>query len=217
MTAYELMIKTNHHLLQGGTLTNAQKAGIARQLLAARSDERTKQSFYKGVRYPGNVDTNGRGGMYPAYFIPPYNGGKKLQTVIPMSPKTHILSANAYELEILRLLFLFAPDDPTVKDMVSGTLERLQATCFGNGCAAGECFHSALPVLRFLAAAAPGETAWINTLIAFFDGHIDEKLKAKKCGNSVLRYYRLCLSELPNGIAAPEIQKFEQHFEIKLI
>jgi len=37
MTAYELMIKTNHHLIKGGKLTDAQKATIARQLLAARS------------------------------------------------------------------------------------------------------------------------------------------------------------------------------------
>ena len=212
MTAYDLMIKTNHHLLRGGTLTDAQKAGIARQLLAARSDERTRQNFYRGVRYPGNADANGGGRMYPAYFIPPYNGGKKLQTVVPMSPKTHILSANAYELEIIRLLHLFAPGDPAVKSMVNGTLGRLRTTCFGNGCAAGECFHSALPVLRFLAAAAPGETAWINKLIAFLNEHIDEKLKAKKCNNGVLRYYRLCLSELPNGIAAPEIEKMQAAF-----
>jgi len=196
MTAYDLMIKTNHHLLQGGALTDAQKAGIARQLLAARSDERTKQSFYRGVRYPGNVDANGEGRMYPGYFIPAYNGGKKLQTVVPMSPKTHILSANAYELEIIRLLHLFAPGDPVVQDMVKGTLARLRTTCFANGCPQGECFHAALPVLRFLAAAAPDETAWINKLIAFINAHIAEKLNAKKCNNGVLRYYRLCLSEL---------------------
>ena len=202
MTAYGLMIKTNEHLLRGGTLTEAQKANIARRLLAARSDERAKQSFYRGVRYPGNVDANGQGRIYPAYFIPPYNEGKKLQTVIPMSPKTHILSANAYELEILRLLHLFAPEEPIVKDMVRGTLERLRTTCFGNGCPQGECFHASLPVLRYLAAAAPGETVWMRKLIAFFNEHIDEKLKTKKCGNGVARYYQLCLAELPAEINA---------------
>ena len=49
MTAYELMIKTNHHIIKDGELTDAQKANIVRQLLAARSDERTKQNFYKAV------------------------------------------------------------------------------------------------------------------------------------------------------------------------
>jgi hypothetical protein len=62
---------------------------------------KAKQRFYIGVRYPGNTDKNGSGRMYPEYFIPPYNDGKKYQTLIPMSPKTHILSANSYELEII--------------------------------------------------------------------------------------------------------------------
>ena len=38
MTAYELMIKTNHHLIRGGELTDAQKANITRQLLTAKID-----------------------------------------------------------------------------------------------------------------------------------------------------------------------------------
>lgn len=107
MTPYELMIKTNHHLIKGGELIESQKANIVRQLLAAQNDERTKQSFYKGVKYPGNADKNGGGHMYPLYFIPPYNDNKKYQTVIPISPKTHILSANSYELEIIRFPYNF--------------------------------------------------------------------------------------------------------------
>jgi len=115
-----------------------------------------------------------------------------LQTVIPMSPKTHILSANAYELEIIRLLHLFAPEDTAVREIVRGTLERLKAACFGNGCEKGECFHAALPVLRFLAAAAPGETEWIAKLISFFHAHFDDQ----KRHSGVLQYFNLCLSEL---------------------
>jgi len=179
MTAYELMIKTNHHLIRGGELSAAQKAAIVPRLLAARSDEQA---------IPNTFQSN----MYPAYFIPPYNNGKKLQTVIPMSPKTHILSANAYELEIIRLLYLFAPEDTVVREIVRGTLERLKVTCFGNGCEKGECFHAALPVLRFLAAAAPGETEWIAKLISFFHAHFDDQ----KRHSGVMRYFNLCLSEL---------------------
>jgi len=176
------MIQTNQSLMQGVELTDAQKVDIIRQLLAARSDERTKQRYHKSLSLP----------MYPAYFIPPYNGGKKLQTVVPMSPKTHILSANAYELETLRLLALFAPENHAVKDMVSGTLKRLKATCFGNGCPAGECFHTALPVLRFLIAAAPGETEWIQKLISFINEHFNDQ----KRHGGVKKYLNLCLSEL---------------------
>ncbi|GHU38340.1 hypothetical protein FACS1894105_12130 [Clostridia bacterium] len=212
MTAHELMIKTNHHLIKGGTLTGSQKSNIVNQLLAARSDERTKQSFYKGVKYPGNVDKDGGGHMYPIYFIPPYNGNKKYQTVIPMSPKTHILSANSYELEIIRLLHLFAPEDTVIGDMVTKSLARLKTTCYGyHDCAIGECFHSALIVLRFLAAVAPGETEWIAQLLRFFNRHLEEKLamRGKGIHGNVLWYYWLCLSELPFELAAPEIDKYK--------
>jgi len=212
MTAYELMIKTNHYLIKGGDLTAAQKENIVRQLIAVQSDERTKQSFYKGVKYPGNADKNGTGHMYPMYFIPPYNDNKKHQTVIPMSPKTHILSANSYELEIIRLLFWFAPETPDVKDMTQKTLARLKTTCYGyNDCAVGECFHTALIVLRFLAATAPDDAEWINKLIAFFKRHIDEKLalRGKGVHGNVLWYYWLCLSELPLKLAEQEVQRYK--------
>ena len=212
MTPHELMVKTNHYLIKGGELTEPQKANIVGQFLAVRSDERAKQSFYKGVKYPNNVDKNGTGHMYPIYFIPPYNANKKYQTVIPMSPKTHILSANSYELEIIRLLFLFAPDEPTVQDMVKKSLERLKTTCYGyHDCAIGECFHTALIVLRFLATTNPEDTAWINKLLAFFNRHMDEKLllRGKGIHGNVLWYYWLCLSELPFELAAPEISRYK--------
>lgn len=211
MTTYEMMIKTNHYLIKGSELTDSQKENIVRQLLAAQSDERTKQSFYNGVKLPNNIDGDGRR-MYPIFYIPPYNDGKKLQTVIPLTPKTHILSANSYELEIIRLLYLFAPDEPVVKDMVKKTLERLKTTCFGyQDCAIGECFHSALIVLRFLATTAPEDIEWIKNLIKFFNKHIDEKLmlRGKGVHGNVLWYYWLCLSELPIEIAEPEIVKYK--------
>jgi len=202
MNTYELMLKTNHHLIKNGELTKAQKENIVSQFLSAKSDERAKQSFHKTM---GGV-------MYPLYYIPPFNSGKKLQTVIPMSPKTHILSANAYELEILRLLALFAPDNPDVKVLVKQTLGRLKQTCFGyQDCSVGECFHAALIVLRFLAAAAPDETDWLSKLIAFFKRHMDEKLtlRGKSIHGNVLWYYWLCLSELPFEIAKPEILRYK--------
>ena len=171
------------------------------------------QSFYKGVKYPGNADKNGTGHMYPIYFIPPYNDNKKYQTVIPMSPKTHILSTNSYELEIIRLLYMFAPDNPDIKDMVQKTLVRLKTTCYGyNDCAVGECFHTALIVLRFIAATVPDDTEWIKKLLSFFKRYMDEKLtlKGKGVHGNVLWYYWLCLSELPMEFAESEIQRYKE-------
>jgi len=219
MTAYELMIKTNHHLIKNRELTNAQKANIVCQLLAAQSDERTRQNFYKGVKYPGNADKNGTGHMYPLFFIPPYNDNKKYQTVIPMSPKTHILSANSYELEIIRLLYMFAPDDPDVRDMVQKTLARLKTTCYGyHECAVGECFHTALIVLRFISMTAPNDTEWIGKLLSFFKRHMDDKLalRGKGVHGNVLWYYWLCLSELPLSPAEPEIGRYKDKIIIQL-
>ncbi|MCL1859187.1 MAG: hypothetical protein FWF92_08125 [Oscillospiraceae bacterium] len=191
MNPYELMINTNNYLIKGGELTESQKNNIVNQFLNARSDERTKQNFHKSMG----------GAMYPQYFIPPYNNGKKFQTVIPMSPKTHILSANAYELEILRLLALFAPDNSEVKDMIEKTLARLKKTCFGyQSCHIGECFHSGLIVLRFLAAVRPDDTAWIKKLIALYKNHAGDT----KRHSGVQKYYMLCLSELPEEFADPE-------------
>ena len=210
MTPYELMIKTNHYLIQGGVLSASQKANITNQFLSNRSSGQAAEKFYAGVKYPNNIDAEKRR-MYPIFFIPPYNDGKKLQTVIPLSPKTHILSANAYELEIIRLLYLFAPDHTIVQGMVTKTLERLKTTCFGyQDCAVGECFHSALIVLRFLAAAAPAEREWISKLLAFFKRHMEEKLlhRGKGIHSNVLWYYWLCLSELPLPLAEPEILRY---------
>jgi hypothetical protein len=211
MNAHELMIKTNHYLIKGGQLTDAQKANIVRQLLSARSDEATKQRFYKGVRYPGNADKTGGGHMYPVFFITPYNGGKKLQTVIPMSPGTHILAANSYELEIIRLLHMFAPENPEVRTMVKESLRRLKTTCYGyHDCAVGECFHSAFIVLRFVAATDPSDGEWIGKLIRFARKNLDDKMASKYVHGNVMWYYWLCLSELPIEFAKPEIEKYKE-------
>ena len=214
MTAHELMIKTNHYLIKGGMLTDSQKVNIVRQLLAARSDDRIKKSFYKNMNYQNNTDKDGNiVGTYPAFYIPPYNDNKKLQTVIPMSPKTHILASNAYELDIIRLLYLFAPKHPGIIDIVIKTFKRLENSCPGGDCCQGECFHSSLPVLRFFAVAALHDTAWIKRLISKINNHIDDK---QKCNGGTIGYYWLCLSELPLEIAEPELLRYKNDLIARL-
>ena len=214
MTAYELTIKTNHHLIKGGGLTDVQKANVVRQLLAARSDEKAKKHFYKGMNYQNNIDKNGDViGTYPGYYIPPYNNGRKLQTVIPMSPKTQILASNAYELDILRLLYLFAPERPDVKEMAEGTFKRLKNSCPGGDCFQGECFHSSLPVLRFFAAAKTNDKQWIKRLVVKIGKHIDDK---RKCNGGTVGYYWLCLSELPLDVAEPELLRYKDAMYARL-
>ena len=193
MTAYDLMIKTNHHLIKGGQLTDAHKVNITRQLFAARHDGRRRPKFMQD-------DPN----MYPQFFIPPFNDGKKLQTVIPMSPKTQILSANSYELEIIRLLHMFAQNNSNVAHMVSETIARLKRTCFGyKNCIVGECFESGILTLRFLSTVAPGQTNWIQKQVELFNSHYADKRRH----SGVLKYFWLCLSEMPADIAKPEIAR----------
>ena len=205
MTAYELMLKTNYHLIKDGVLTDAQKHNIVDLFLAARSTPDQTQQFYIGVKFPDNFDSTGRH-MYPVYFIPPYNDGKKLKTLLKQTPKTHIFSANMYELEILRLLYLLSPNNAEIKKMVTKTLERLKTTCFGymdDG--VGECFDTSLVVLRFLATVAPEETEWIQSRIDNYNRHYPQKKRPWFC----VWYYWLCLSELNFEIAKPQVDKYK--------
>jgi hypothetical protein len=193
MTTYsvhELMLKTNHHLIKGGELTDAHKKNIVGQLLAARSTPNVKRW----------------GSMYPLFYIPPDRNKKKYQTVIPMSPKTEILSQNSYELEIIRLLHLFDGQHDDVCHMKEETLKRLKKTCFGyEGCSTGECFESGLVTLRFLSAVSPTQREWIGKQISVFNGCYFNK----KRHSGVLRYFWLCLSEMPFDIAEPEIRRYK--------
>jgi hypothetical protein len=206
------MLNTDRYLIKGGILTDPQKANIVRQLLSAQSDDWKKHSFYSGVKFPNNID-NVKRRMYPEFFIPPLNDGKKLKTLFNQTPKTQILSANNYELEILRLLILLAPDNSDVQFMQTRTLERLKTTCFGNADdGLGECFDTSLVVLRFLSTAAPEDLTWIKSRMDNYNRHAAEK---KRPWYS-LWYYWLCLSEIPFSLAESEIRKYKDEILTRL-
>lgn len=197
MTSYECMIKVNHELIKGREIDTEQKNIIVSQFLSDRSTSEQAKSF-----------------MYPMFFIPPHEDGKKFKTILGQTPKTQIFSANMYELEILRLLYLFAPENVEVKNMISGTLERLKTTCFGymdDG--VGECFDTSLIVLRFLVAVAQEEMEWIMSRMENYNRHFGDK---KRPWFSEW-YYWLCLSEMPFDIAYPEIEKYKDEIRNRLI
>lgn len=201
---YSITLDIDRRLICGKPLESGERRSLAAILLSARSTPSQASRFYEGVHFPGNTDKAGRR-MYPEFFIPPYNGGKKLQSVLGQTPKTHIFSANMYELDILRLLSRFAPGDPKVTDMIARTVNRLRTTCFAaldDG--VGECFDTGLVALRFLANCAPGETGWMRRRIESFHHHYNEK----KRPYYPLWYYWLCLSELPDELALPEISLY---------
>jgi len=188
MAAYELMIKTNYQLIRGKTYNDAEGADIVKKLRAGRLTDGRKRTF-------SNPN------WYPDFYIPPHNNGKRLQTVIPISPKTYIVSDNAYEFEIIRLLHLFQPGDET-SSMIESTLNRLKQTCFGyEGCHYAECFEAGLTVLRFLSFAAVDDRDWVNKQISVYNNHFADNRRH----SGVQKYYWWVLSELPLDIAEPEI------------
>lgn len=199
------MIKTNHQLIKDENLTDKQKANIVSLLLSARRTPEQANKFYIGVKFPNNIDNSGRR-MYPIFYVPPYNYGKKLKTIFNQTPKTHILSANMYELEVLRLLYLFAPDNDNVQQMVNETLKRLKTTCYGyQDDGLGECFDASIVVLRFISAVAQNEEEWIKSRVENYNNHVHDK---KRSWHSEW-YFWLCLSEMPFEISKPEIEKYK--------
>ena len=203
--AHALMIKTNHYLIKGGELTQQHKATITSKLLAAKSTPQDATRRFAKIK--------GRErDMYPFSYVLPYNGGEKPVTILNQRPKTQILSMNSYELEILRLLCLFAPNDPAVQEMTGKTIRRLKNTCFGGkGCSTGECYDAGLVTLRFAATAAPKDIGWMANLVSTYNGSALKRKRSRYYGHDYLHYYSwyywLCLSELPQHLAEPEIAR----------
>jgi hypothetical protein len=181
------MIKTNHHLIRDGEYSDAEKADIARRLRENRTTDGRLRTFDAYA--------------YPRFYLPPHNNGRKMQTVIPMSPGTNIVADNAYEFEILRLLHMFQPDDET-PHMIDVTTDRLKHTCFGyKSCHYAECFEAGMMVLRFLSFAATDDRDWIQKQITMYNDHFGDRRRH----SGVQKYYWLILSDMPFDIAEPEI------------
>jgi len=193
MTAYELMIKTNHAIIRGEEFNDAQKTDIVHQLRENKITDGRLRTFDAYA--------------YPKFYIPPHNNGKKLQTIVPISPKTNIVADNAYEFEIIRLLHMFQPDDE-VAHMIEVTLERLKNTCFGyQSCHYADCFEAGMMVLRFLSFAATDDRGWIDKQINMYNNHYNDRPHH----SGVQKYFWLILSDMPFDIAEPEIQRQKEH------
>ena len=189
MTAYEIMLKTNYHLIRGGEYSIVEKANIVQQLY----DNRITDGKMRKAEF-----------AYPKFFIPPYNNGKALPTLIPMSSKTFQVGDNAYEFEILRILKMFSQQNGNISNMLEATSERLKHTCFGyKSCYHCECFDASLVVLRYLTFSEPNNIAWLEKQLAIYNNHFADKRRTA----GIQRYYWLCLSDMPFDIAEKEISR----------
>ena len=156
---YGILMELNRKAVFGEEISDAEKHSAVSAFCGGicAADEILK--YKKRMRVNAETDR-----MYPDFFIPPWNGGRKLRLIQGYLPKTNILYANHYELEIIRLLWLFAPEEEVVQKMAEETLERLKHTCFGNSCTQGECLAAGISVLRFLAVTKPEDAEWIDRL-----------------------------------------------------
>lgn len=164
MKKYRMLAEINRKQIFGEEIPQEDKQSFVSVCLNEVNGKTEIASFKQRMKVDPETDC-----MYPNYFLPPKNfvGNKaeKLRLVQGYLPKTYILYANHYELEILRLLCMTAHDDPAVAQMTSGTADRLRHTCFGNSCTKGECKAAGISVLRFLTAAQPYDSEWISKLL----------------------------------------------------
>ena len=156
-----MLMEINRKQMSGEEISDAEKKEVVSVFLNGVCNKEEILRYKKRMRVNPETDN-----IYPLFYIPPYNGGKKLRLIQGYLPKTNILYANHYELEIIRLLFMFAPENETVCDMVKTTLQRLKGTCFGNSCTQGECLATGISVLRFLAVTCPDDSEWIDKLLS---------------------------------------------------
>lgn len=127
MDNYKILMEINRKIVFAEEISEAEKEEAVSVLLKGICCKEEILKYKKRMRVNPETDS-----IYPDYYIPPYNGNKKLRLIQGYLPKTNVLYANHYELEIIRLLFMFASENEKVNDMVEHTLQRLQDTCYGN-------------------------------------------------------------------------------------
>lgn len=159
METYRMLMEMNRKEVLGETITDVEYEEAAALFLKGTCARSDILKYKKCMGVSPETDH-----LYPDYYIPPYNGSRKLRLIQGYLPKTNLLYANHYELEIIRFLCKAAPENEKVKEMISHTLQRLRHTCFGNFCAQGECLAAGISVLRLLAVAQPDDSEWIDKL-----------------------------------------------------
>lgn len=160
MVTYRTLMEMNRKEIFGETITDSERGEATAVFLKGICAKEDIRNYKK--RMGVNFETDH---LYPDYYIPPYNGNKKLRLIQGDLPKTNLLYANYYELEILRLLCGAIQENETVKEMIDHTLQRLRQTCFGTSCTQGECLAAGISVLRLLVAVKPDDPEWMDRLL----------------------------------------------------
>ena len=152
MDVWEIIDRVNLSQMTGKPLADNEKEQMADFLLQQAAFGKTENRAVSA----------GKKNMYPVYFVP--DDTQKRRLFPGILPKTKLLYRNFYELEAFRVLIKLSPSVRGTEP-VTKTLERLRSTCFGNFCPVGECAAASVCTLRFLLAACPEDTEWIDRLL----------------------------------------------------
>jgi len=198
MDAHQRLCEINTRLFAGDDITEPERQKTVDFFLGEQTEN--LPSAFLGVG-------DGRDHA-PLFYRPPWPDGKRARLITGHLPKTGILHANHYELEIIRLLLLFAPHDQRVRKMAAQTFERLERTCFGNFCPKGECVAASVCALRFYNAHCPGDAKRRQRLLVPLGklfSHAGPGKSEWQCQLPV-SYFLLALAETRDEIAADLIR-----------
>jgi len=204
---YENIVSLNHRIIMCQEISESEKQNIIKLILYNCKTQNNRINFWrKRHQY-----------MYPYYLLPTdeescLEHSKKLRLITGELPKTYLLSHNAYELELLRILALWHSDNADIKEILKVTGQRLENTCFGHFCSKGECFGSSLVALRFWNTYAPEDVDRINDILMKLSQYnINRGIKGSN-NNIPSFYYLLILSELADkNEIAKEIIESNSH------
>ena len=170
---YNLVCSVNSRIITGDNLSKQERNNVIDIILSARNLE---DMVSKSAKKLDSKSISGRTVMYPAIFIPTdEERDSRLRLITGELPKTKILSDNAYELEIMRLIALWGREKEKAYDILKITEERLAKACFSRFCSRGECIGAVIAFLRFWAAHKPGDIERQREITAqmkpYRDGH----------------------------------------------
>ena len=109
MEKYKILMEMNRKIVFGEEIPDREKEEAVTILLNGICDKEEVSKYKRRMKVNAETDN-----IYPNYYIPPHNGNKKLRLIQGYLPKTNILYANHYELEIIRLLYMFTPKNQIV-------------------------------------------------------------------------------------------------------
>lgn len=165
---YNLIHRFNQRLIMGDDINHSEKQNAVHEILSFKGLEGTCLKLQE----TGFTHTQA---MQPSFFIPSsIERNKRLRLITGELPKTRILSDNSYELEVLRLVALWAGKQDIALNILRASEKRLEKTCFAHFCSKGECTGTSIAFLRFWSAYRPDDIQTqktiINCLKPFRDG-----------------------------------------------